>query len=102
VPAGTVAPYHVAVQNLSLIANRDEQEGELPTEKAHAIFFLQAWRRQLLLHQEQGDTEGIDLDRRILDYYLDLYRDAEALAARVIPATGLAGNHKLESQLLPA
>ncbi len=67
------------------MATRDEHEVELSTEKARTMFFLEGWRTQLLLHQHLGDAEGIELDRRILDYYLDLYREVECPAARALP-----------------
>jgi hypothetical protein len=53
----------------------DKHDCELVGEKARFTFFLARWRGQLLIHETQGDSEGIELDRRILDYYLDQYNE---------------------------
>src|SRR5438552_615285 len=48
---------------------------QLLTEKACFTFFLKRWRGQLLIHETEGDADAIEMDRRILDYYLDKYNE---------------------------
>jgi hypothetical protein len=51
----------------------NENESRLLEEKPCAAFFLRRWRAQLLIHETEGDANAIELDRRLLDYYLDQY-----------------------------
>lgn len=51
----------------------DKNDCELSEEKACSAFFIKRWRHQLLIHETQGDADAIELDRRMLDYYLDWY-----------------------------
>jgi hypothetical protein len=46
-------------------------------EKACAASFLRRWRAQLLIHETEDDANAIELDRRVLDYYLDQYQLAK-------------------------
>lgn len=45
----------------------------LSVEKGSLTFLLARWRGQLLSDEIEGDADGIELDRRVLDYYLDQY-----------------------------
>jgi hypothetical protein len=58
--------------------SRDKDDSQLPVEKGHVAFFLARWRGQLLIDQSEGDADGIELDKRVLDYYLDLYSELNA------------------------
>jgi hypothetical protein len=51
----------------------DKNDCNLSTEKACVTFFLAWWRGQLVIHETEGDADAIELDRRILDYYLDKF-----------------------------
>lgn len=55
------------------MGSRDKNGCQLPVEKGYVAFFLARWRGQLLIDQTVGDADGIELDNRVLDYYLDLY-----------------------------
>jgi hypothetical protein len=55
------------------MAPRYKNDCQLPVEKGHLTFLLARWRGQLLSDETEGDADGIELDRRVLDYYLDQY-----------------------------
>jgi hypothetical protein len=51
----------------------DEKEDcELSAQNAFTMF-LKLWRVQLLIDEAEGDADQIELDRRVLDHYLDQY-----------------------------
>ena len=52
------------------MASRDKNDCQLSAE-ARFTFFLKRWRGQLLIDETEGDADGIELDKRVLDYYLD-------------------------------
>jgi hypothetical protein len=54
----------------------DNNNGKGSTEKACSTFFLTRWRRELLIDELEGDPDAVERDRRILDYYLDQYRNS--------------------------
>jgi hypothetical protein len=57
----------------SLMAAGDKNDCKVSAEKPGTTFFLARWRRELLIHEAEGDADAIELDRRVLDYYLDQY-----------------------------
>ena len=62
----------MAYQNQDHFSNSAESE---------IVGGLGLWRDQLLTHQTEGDAEGIELDRQILDYYLDEMSKSRLLTA---------------------
>lgn len=66
----------------SLMASRHENDCQLQAERARLAFFLARWRGQLRIDETEGDAHGIELDKRVLDYYLDQYNK---LAAFPVP-----------------
>jgi hypothetical protein len=59
----------------SLMVCPDKNDCQLSAEKGRLAFFLARWRGQLLIDQTEGDADGIELDKRVLDYYLDQYNE---------------------------
>ena len=57
------------------MASEDKNDRQLSEEKARFIFFLARWRGQLLIDETEGNSDAIELDRRVLDYYLDQYNE---------------------------
>ena len=57
----------------SLVAPRDKNDCQVSVEKGRLAFLLVRWRGQLISDETEGDADGIELDRRVLDYYLDQY-----------------------------
>jgi hypothetical protein len=55
------------------VAPSDKNDCQVSAEKACLTFLLARWRGQLLSDETEGDADGIELDRRVLDYYLDQY-----------------------------
>jgi hypothetical protein len=53
----------------------DKNDHQLVEEKARFIFFLKRWGGQLLIDETENDTSAVELDRRVLDYYLDQYNE---------------------------
>jgi hypothetical protein len=53
----------------------DKNDCQLLAEKACLAFFLKRWRGQLVIHETEGDADGIEMDRRMLNYYLDKYNE---------------------------
>ena len=45
-------------------------------EKACCASLLKRWQRELLIDESRGDTDAMELDRRMLDYYLDQYHSS--------------------------
>jgi len=48
-----------------------QDDSKLSTERVCSTYFLSRWRRELLIDETEGDANAIELDRRVLDYYLD-------------------------------
>jgi hypothetical protein len=57
------------------MASEDKNDRQLSEEKARFIFFLARWRDQLLIDETEDNSDAIELDRRVLDYYLDQYNE---------------------------
>jgi hypothetical protein len=57
------------------MASEDKNDRQLSEEKARFIFFLAKWRGQLLIDETEDNSDAIELDRRVLDYYLDQYNE---------------------------
>jgi len=57
------------------MASENKNDRRLSEEKARFIFFLARWRGQLLIDETEGNSDAIELDRRVLDYYLDQYNE---------------------------
>ena len=57
------------------MASSDKNDSELSAEEVRFTRFLERWRAQLLIHETEGDADGIEMDWRILDYYLDQYNE---------------------------
>ncbi len=57
------------------MASHDKNDCQLSAAKGCFTFLLARWRGQLLVDQAEGDADGIELDKRVLDYYLDQYNE---------------------------
>ena len=64
----------------------DKKDCEPSGEKVFA-FFLRRWRAQLLIDEAEGDPDQIELDRRVLDHYLDQYNLALSFRKRRVNST---------------
>lgn len=75
------------------VRSKDRQVSE---EKARYIFFLARWRGQLLIDETEDDSDAIELDRRVLDYYLDQYNELATFVRRSLATAkskSSAGGH---------
>jgi hypothetical protein len=57
------------------MASEDKDDRQLSEEKARFMFLLAKWRGQLLIDETEDNHDAVELDRRILDYYLDQYNE---------------------------
>jgi hypothetical protein len=65
------------------MASDNKYDCELSAERARLTLFLKRWRGQLLIHETEPDADAIELAKRILDYYLDLYNELATFASAV-------------------
>jgi hypothetical protein len=54
----------------------NNNDRDVSQERACSAFFLARWRRELLADETEGDPAAVERDRRVLDYYLDQYRNS--------------------------
>src|SRR5689334_21072893 len=59
--------------------NSSETNCKVTEEKASCALLLKRWRRELLIDESKGDADAMELDRRMLDYYLDQYTSTAKL-----------------------
>ena len=61
----------------------EDNDQQISEEKARFNLLLARWRGQLLIDETENDADAIELDRRVLDYYLDQYNELDRISARL-------------------